>query len=159
MSKPLCYLVCLMLLNGLALVASSSGQEKAGEPKVLSLKPVEVLPGDDELRKLQKERFNAAVSETQANVALYQSGRVTLDTTLESAKHVVLAGTDMVEKPADKIAMLEMGVEVARHLERIVKDRHDNDVEPRQALARATYQRCDWEIQLLRARRDAKAAE
>ena len=135
-----------------------SQQEQPKEPEVklpaiLKSKPAKIDPKDDELTKLLKARYNEAVGEMNAQVERYVSGTAVLDLTLEAGRRLLVSGLEMMDKPADRIAMLEQYLELAKEVEKVTKAQHDAARIPIQQMHQVRYYRLDAEIQLLRAKR------
>jgi hypothetical protein len=121
---------------------------------IVKLQPLEAAPGDDELRKLQKERYNEALSEVQGLYTMYQAARTSLEAVADAGQRLVKAGLDVGSTPAEKVALLTKYVELARLAEEIAKARQQSARGTGMDVHRARYQRLDAEIQLLRAKRE-----
>jgi hypothetical protein len=124
-------------------------------PAIFKGKPIPPAAGDDELRKLLKERYNAAVAELGGRYQMFLAGRGTFDSLFDGARRVVHAGLELHDKPADQIALLTGYVELARKIEKINQARDEAGRIMRQELDYARYMRADAEIQLLRAKKAA----
>jgi hypothetical protein len=133
------------------------GEEKA--PALLTGQPLKEDSKDDELRKLQKARYNEALFEVEGLTKLYQLARASYDSLAEARQRLLQAGLELCDKPADKVALLTQFVERTRAAEKIAQARHEAGRGTESALHRARYQRLDAEIQLLRAKRAADQAK
>jgi outer membrane protein TolC len=143
---------------GLALTWTGAQGQQPGEkmPAVLSAKPLKAEAGDDELRKLLKERYNAALEEMQARYAEFQAGRITLDMLHEAAQRVLDSQVALTDKPAEHVRIYEQQLELARDVERATQLHYDAGRKTIAELARARYVRLDVEIKLVVAKRKAK---
>jgi hypothetical protein len=122
-------------------------------------RPLDPAAGDDELRKLQKARYNSAIRCLRHGLQNYSAGCLRLDELLEPLQHVRDSSLDLSNDPAQSIAMLEHYSELAQWVESSVEAmvevgrRTDSDLE------HARYVRLGAEIQLLRAKRKLKECE
>jgi hypothetical protein len=139
-----------------------AGPPKGGEvkeevklPKLLAGKPLADLPKDNELGRLLKARYNAALEESQARYQEYAAGKVSLDQLSETLRRLMDAGVEAREAAADQMALREQFVELAREVERASRERHGAGRISAAEMARARYLRLDAEVNLARARRDA----
>jgi hypothetical protein len=155
----------LFLLGGLAVRAEAvppQDQKPVGKeekaPAVLTAKPLKIEAHDDELHKLLKERYNAAVAELQARSEEVKSGHGSIEQLFDAARKVLRSELSLSDKPADRLAVLEKHLELEHAAEKVATTRHQagklNDAE----LAAARYLRIDAEIQLLRAKQKGKPA-
>jgi hypothetical protein len=122
-------------------------------------KPLDPTAGDDELRKLQKARYNSAVRRLRHGLQSYSAGRLHLDELLEPLQNVRDSSLDLSNDPAQCIAILALYSDLARWAESSVQtmvqvgQRSDSDLE------HARYVRLGAEIQLLRARSKLEECE
>jgi len=132
-----------------------------GNSSIFTAKLREPAPGDDELQRLLIARFNEAVKELRAATAMYRMGAGTFDSVITSAGHVLHAGLELGDKPADQIAMLEGYLEYAKQLEAQVKSLYDSASRGGESdkMYQATYLRLGADIELLRAKRKAGLAK
>jgi hypothetical protein len=131
-------------------VADQADEEKVSK-LIVPLKKIE--KGDDELRRLLKERYNEAASELQARYKEFIAGRGDLDSLYEANRSLLESGLELTDKPEEKIALLAQRVGQAREIEQVNQGRYDAGRIPVQTLNRCRYLRLDAEIQLLRAKR------
>jgi len=132
-------------------------------PALLTAKPLKADPKDDELRKLLKARYNAALAEAKG---IYEFENrpgaevfVDFDRVFGQWQRLVQAGLEVCDTPAEKVALLTQYVELTKDLEKVEQKRFDVGRVPEYDLHRVRYQRLDAEIQLLRAKRDADKAK
>jgi hypothetical protein len=125
-------------------------------PALKDVKPLQPEAGDDELRKLQKERYNAARDEYRFHTgerfeiadkhsALAEAADV-LQRWLKSA-------LDLAQGPNDQIAVLEQFLTEAKDMEDIIKTRVQAGINKKGEGEKTRYFRLDIEIQLLKAKR------
>jgi hypothetical protein len=145
----------LALLLTAAVRPLPAGQkEEMPLPRILSAKPLEIKGADGELRRLMKERYNAAVQGARGRWQEFLAGRCSLDGLLPSARQVLDAGLPLNDRAADRIALLAQFAELARDVEKVAQARHQAGQIPITEAAQARYLRLDAEIRLLQARRD-----
>jgi adenosylhomocysteine nucleosidase len=141
-------------------VLSQAAPPDEPEEKVLALlkaKPLDPAKGDDELRKLQKERYNTALKELQLRNALITAGRSNpLDGLFDAAGLLLEAELDLAETPAERVAVREKQVELLKEVEKTTRRYADTGsvrVTPAD-VERVRSARLAAEINLLRARKD-----
>ncbi len=164
--EPWMALCLLLTLVGSAAAQAPQPQKPPAQPQVklpaiLTAKPLQDDPKDDELRKLLKARYNEAVSELKAyyeEESLGVDRLYTLDELYKPWQRLVQAGLELCDKPAEKVALLTQYVEITKEAEKNHKARYDAGRESIKYLHRARYERLDAEIQLLRANREADRA-
>jgi hypothetical protein len=127
-------------------------------PKYLKAGVLKAAAEDDELRRLQKERYNTAVLVLKVRYLRMLDGRVTVEAVYESARKVADAEADLTEKPADRVAAREKLVELAKDVERVYLARYEAGRLSLDELAGARELRLDAEIELVREKRKATAA-
>src|SRR5262245_23089177 len=113
------------LLAGLGLVglASLGGATAPEEPG-----------NDEELRRLLKERYEAAWGEMAARTALYNAGRVSLSDTCDAIRRFSTAGIEAARTRAYRVKVCERAFEGAKTIEESVKGKYENGVEPIHAM-------------------------
>jgi hypothetical protein len=114
-----------------------------------------IAPGDDELRRLLKDRYNAIGDELCAKLANFETGRDTFTTVYEATCRLVQAGLELCEGPIERCDLLSKFLEFVRQNEARAVDRYLAGSGGMAELNQATAQRIDAEIQLLRAKRQA----
>ena len=153
----------LILFRGLAVPAEAvppqdkkpAGKEEKA-PAVLRAEPLKIEAGDDELTKLLKARYNAAVAELQARSKALESGNGTVEDIFGAARKVLRSELALSDKPADRIAVREKYLELERAAEKVATIRFQAGKLSDADLAAARYSRLDAEVQLLKAKRKAK---
>lgn len=153
------------------LAGTSPGGEPASRrsevkfPAFLSAKPLQPDPKDDELRKLLKERYNAALAEARDYYAYEQlvNGRPWLldgpDAEYARWNRLVDSGLELCDKPADKVALLTKYLELAKDTELVEKLRSEAGERRAGSYQRAKFERLQAEIRLLRAKREAASVK
>jgi hypothetical protein len=105
------------------------------------------------MRKLLKARYRTAVNLLEIRYQEYQSGRVSQDQLAEAFVRVRHAGLEMTDKPAERIAILELSVELAKEAEEAAENRFKAGRSGRGEVEIARLFRMDAEIALLREKR------
>jgi hypothetical protein len=142
---------------GLALLAPRAVAEDDKTPAVLDAKPMEPTKGDDELHKLLKERYNAALEEVQVRYKQILAGTSNLDELARAGRRLLHARLELCEKAPERVPVYEQQLELARMVEKIQKARHDAGQVSVADWDHARYERLDLEIQLLHAKKAAGA--
>jgi hypothetical protein len=93
--------------------ASAEGQKLAALLKLESLK---IEPGDDELQKLFKERYNAALRAVKLYQYQYEAGTARAAPLCASARELCEAELAFVSRPTDQIRILEQYVDQCNKL-------------------------------------------
>jgi hypothetical protein len=138
-------------------VPSPAAEPEEKEPALLKAKPLEPAKGDDELRKLQKERYNAALKEVQLRYEYVKAGKaLALDVIADASRRLLDAELDLAEKPADRVAVYEKQLEFAKDVEKIIEARAAAGFRDFSAadVEQARYARLTAEVNLLRAKKD-----
>ena len=123
-------------------------QTPPGKPKIA------MKENDDELRKLQKARYDEASAGLAELIVRSKDVRFSIGDLVE-AQRVVLSGLDLYDQPKDQVAFLSQHVETLKLLENQIQDRIKGGVGQKLDLLRVRYNRLDAEIHLLRAKRQA----
>ena len=167
-TRPVPWISLCLLLTLAGRSASQPPSEKPPTrpeekpPALLTAKPLQIDPKDDELRKLLKARYNEALAEAKANYEFEKlpvDRLVNFDDLYGRWQRLVQAGLELCDKPAEKVALLTQYVDLTKDLEDAEQKRFDAGRVPEYALHRARYQRLDAEVQLLRAKREADRAK
>jgi hypothetical protein len=151
-----CWLTLALLLVPASGTIAQEPQPKGGPaklPAILTTEPLKEDPKDDELRKLLKARYNAAVAEMKARFKEFEAGRGRVDSMLGASKRLLESGLELSAGPNDRIKLLEQFLEMAKEAERIKQVLVDEGREAPTELHEARYLRIDAEIRLLRAKR------
>jgi hypothetical protein len=148
-------ILAALVLLGAAAVGRAADEDKL--PAVLDNKPLEPAKGDDEERKLLKERYNAALRELQSRFLIFEAGKGTLETLSDAAKRVLDSELELCVKPAERIGVREKYLELARVAEKVQQARRDAGNASIADLEQARYFRIDAELKLLREKKAAEA--
>jgi hypothetical protein len=141
---------CLFLAPGVLSAHKAEPLPDEDGPALLKTKPLAANDKDDELHKLLKERFNAALKELQAKYQQVAAGRASAESLADAGRRLMQAGLEVYDDPKDKITLMEKYVEVAKEAERIVDLQHQAGKVGVDEMERARYFRADAEIALLR---------
>jgi hypothetical protein len=120
--------------------------------------PAKEDPKDDALRKLLKERYNAAVDELTVRLQRLSGGQETPDDCISVARRIVASGLELSDKPANQLALLEKDVLLTKLVEKLTKERVEAGIKrfTPADLNKAKYARADAEIRLLRFKEKMK---
>lgn len=145
---------------GSALQAPAADEDQPErEPELPSLakpKPVEVKPDDDELRKLQVQRYQVACEELKIAAMKFELGVGTIDPVFAATHRVKVSALAIFPATADQIRLREEAVEMAKWFEGALRKRHEAGVGDGLSVRQAEYVRIDLEIDLLLYRRSLK---
>ncbi len=138
--------------------APAPEKEPPTEQKVgfANRKPLKAGPKDDELRKLQIERYNEALEEARSLLELVLRGAKTPNVLSDAHKRIAQSGLEVYDKPEDRIALLTDYIASAKAMEQIFKAQFEAGRVAETDMHHATYYRIDAEIQLLKAKRAAE---
>ena len=157
MSRKTCCGMCVVVLGvGCLLLPLSAADED--KPYLLSVKEIKVAEADDELVKLQKQRYNAAARDLQARMALYNTGESTLDPLFAAGRRILRADLALAGDLDKKVQAHARMLELAKFLEERASVQFGSGVTTVADLELARYHRIDAEIGLLKAKRAAKLA-
>src|SRR5258708_19523368 len=90
-------------------------------------KPLEAKPTDDELRKLQIERYNESLLELASLVELVLGGKKTPEILFDAQKRFVQSGLEVFDKPEDRISLLTDYVAMAKEAEKVFQGKLQPD--------------------------------
>jgi hypothetical protein len=127
-------------------------------PALVTARPLEPARGDDELRKLLKERYSTAVRELRATDQEFRAGRITTDREFAAARRVLHAQLEVADRPAEQVAAHEKYLDYMKEVERPMLPGFNVGRVKRADMEMALYMRQDAEILLLRAQRQAGGA-
>jgi hypothetical protein len=119
-------------------------------------KPLEANAKDDELRKLQIERYNETLVELASLIELVLRGSKTPERLFDAQKRFVQSGLEVFDKPEDRITLLTDYVAMAKDAEKVFQAQLQAGRVAQADAHLATYNRIDAEIQLLKAKRPAE---
>lgn len=157
---------CLLVGLGLLLVGTASagaddknaapaqdaneGRTSAAELKLSP--PLKIEATDDAEKRLEKERFNAALRCVAREEAHFRQGKSALDALLEPLERLARSAEPVLDGEA-YVALLSQCVDVAKQVEEGTKVKTEHGIAAVGALDEATYVRADLELRLLKARR------
>jgi len=110
-----------------------------------------------ELRRLMVERYEAAWAEMEARVALYNAGRVSLESVCDVIRRFSSSGLEAAKTHDYRLTLCEHALEQAQKIEESVQRKYDKGTEAIYVLKLATYTRLDMEIKLHQVRAEAEA--
>jgi hypothetical protein len=175
------------LFAAFAIVCSASAQQLPGperlvmpktyprvahdDPKPLTPAQLEALArikqtfvtaeqGDDELRKLLKERYSCALVEYELSSRVLDfvpDKSVWLDKLISAHRMMVKTALELLTSPEEQVLILDEFLRKAIELDKNLRDRTDRGLAMPQDYARAHGIRLDAEIALLKAKRKIKA--
>jgi hypothetical protein len=148
------WLSCWLVLLPLAFTAA----DEAPAPKnpLDGVKERMPAPGDDALRKLQIERFNAALREAGSRFEHYQLGRTNFLALTDAVRRLMLAERDMARNPAEMTAALQRWVDFLKEADRIAEAMFQAGRIAPADRELARYSLLDAQIELLKAQRAQK---
>ena len=86
-------------------------------------KPLTISPGDDELHKLLKQKYNAALAKMTYYLSTFQTGNASLGDLSAAAKSVLDAELALDEKPPRDLQGLERYLEFTKYLEKMAESK------------------------------------
>lgn len=122
-------------------------------------KPVEIHEDDDELKKLLKARYNAAVAEVQARRMEYLRGMAAVNQICEAGKRVLIAERELLSDPQALLKSYDRSIVLAKEIEKYAEANLSVGTGTKQEVFQARYYRLEAEIERLKFRRSLKAAE
>lgn len=117
--------------------------------------PGKATPQDKELTELLAARQKAAQDGVDANVALYRTGRIPVESVCASIDRLLSSGLEAAQSSDECVKHCSSVLEIAKGVEQQVATKHQAQVESAQSHALATYTRLNAEIMLHRARKEA----
>jgi outer membrane protein TolC len=151
--------IALLVLLGAAAVGRAAPDDKPDLPRgpLDKFKALELAKGDDEERKLLKERYNVAVEVLKIELVLFQSGIRDWTEVAQATQRLYEAQIELCETPAERVAVREQQLQLARDLEHLASSKFEAGNGTKSDVSRARYFRIDAELQLLRAKKAAEA--
>lgn len=119
----------------------------------MGIKPLTMNAKDDELLRLQKERFNSAVRELHTTEQIYIGGLTTIELVMKAGKRVVVAGLEIFDTPSDRIELLTNYLALAKLRDNNKQFNLVAGNEDQLSALLSRYERLDVEILLLREKR------
>ncbi len=133
-------------------------------PRLVTAQPLKPEPGDDELRKLLKERYNAALAEVKAWYADIFGGPLggpkfgwPRDDMLDAAFRALETELELSDKPEDHLRVRQEQLDWAKQHEKVVGLKYEAGRLGMTDVARARYIRANAEIKLVQVKRKAAA--
>jgi hypothetical protein len=118
--------------------------------------PVQPAKDDDDLRKLLKERYNAAARGLDVQLKMYYAGKTDLEPVFKAYQRVCASQLELTDDPKEQVQALVLLVDIAKGIEQCVEARVTAGRAGGGDLEAAHYFRLDAEVQLLKAQRKAK---
>jgi hypothetical protein len=122
-------------------------------PKLLTTKPLDITGEKDEMRRLVRQRYNAALEEVRGRYQRLDQSFARADELFDSFRRLLASGVAATDTGRELVDFLVEYADLARDAERrtqaFVRAGQANGV----AASQARYMVLDAEIQLLRARR------
>jgi hypothetical protein len=137
--------------------AQTPADEPSVSPEILAfLRPVTIAEGDSELQRKLKERHNVAVKLLQERVSEHRKGRRDMSPVFEAARLTAEAKLDLAENAEARIVVQKQLLDVAKLIESNLEQQLTKGFGSKADLERARYARLTLEVQLLRAKHNAK---
>jgi hypothetical protein len=127
------------------------------EPAILTFQAVAIPAEDAGLTKLYKQRYNAVGAELRDLSLLYRGGKVRFPEVASAVERYADAGKALGTTTEQRIKQLRLAQDVAIWLERIVRDKFENEVEPANVMRRAEALRTEIDILIQKEHDSAKA--
>ena len=114
-------------------------------------------PGDDAVKKLLKDRYNAALDLLKVQIERFGAGHanVTASSFVDAMDQVLRARRELTDKPADLLPLLELRFELARDAETRAEAQYRSGLIGPAGIPAARIVRIDAEIDLLRMQKRA----
>jgi hypothetical protein len=137
----------------LAAQEKAAGQKKL--PRLLAAKPLSTTDQKDELRRLVRERYNAALEEARERYRqLREVANTNPDTVCSAFRRLLASGVLAADTGRARLEFLQAYLELARDFEKLMDQLTGGAAAKAADRAHARYLRVDAELQLLRTRRD-----
>jgi hypothetical protein len=127
-------------------------------PALVTARPLEPARGDDELRKLLKERSNTAVRELRATDQEFRAGRILWGRVFDSSRRVLHGQLELADRPAERVAAYEKYLDFIKEVEKLMLAGFNAGRIKPADMEMTLYMRQDAEVLLLRAQRKAGGA-
>jgi hypothetical protein len=127
------------------------------EPAILTFQAVAIPAGDAGLTKLYKQRYNAVGAELRDLCLLYRGGKVRFPEVASAVERYAKAAMALGTTTEQRIKQLRLAQDVAIWLERMARDKFENEVEPENVMRRAEALRFHIDI-LIQKEYDAAEA-
>lgn len=150
-----CALAVLVWLTWCQPCLKAQQRELKFSPKVLevlNMPLVELKPDDPPLLRLNKERFNAALSEAKARFDLYKRGITRLPDLIDVGERLFGAEVELYDTPEEKVRVLQHQLDVYNEAEANLEKQVKEGMATRADLERLRYNKVSVEIELLKIR-------
>lgn len=119
----------------------------------IALKRIGLDPGDDELRRMMKERHNAVVSELEGRFAVYQTGRGQFEPLVRAGGRFLQWGFELHTTHPERVALLEQYIAWLTEVEASAQQFLEQGREDAANVHHVRYLQLDARIKLFRVRR------
>jgi hypothetical protein len=144
--------LCVPRGDPLAAQPAGAGQQKL--PRLLTAKPVEIMEERDEMRKLLRARYNAALEEVRGRYHQFRDGQGKLEPMFDAFRRLLASGVAAADTGKDQVEFLELYVDLTRQVAKSVDGLAKIGGQiPSADAAQARYMHLDAQIQLLHAQR------
>ena len=132
---------------------SSAGAKQKKLPKLLAAKPLDVEGAQDEMTRLLRERYNAAVEEVRERYRQFQTSSPNIEPMFDALRRLLASGAAAVATGRNRIDFLSQYLELTRDLAAQTEKLAKNGTASRAEAAQARYMVLDARIQVLHAQR------
>lgn len=139
------------------LAAQDKPVEEVKLPAFLKARPAQAADGDDALRKLYKERYNAALKVAAARYLEFLAGRGSMEQFHFACRLLLRTELEMADKPAEKLTVREKFLTLAKEIEAIEEQRFEAGRASVADKELARVNRLTAEIELLQAKQQGQA--
>src|SRR5262245_32490170 len=105
---------CLACLSTEARAQQEPADKEFDTQGILKAQPLKHAAGDNELQKLLKDRYNAALMATQARLRFLEAGQCPIEEVLEDAKLMLRSELELSDAPADRVKVREKQLKIAQ---------------------------------------------
>src|SRR5690349_9591043 len=113
-----------LLIGAPGLVEAADSEKTPGLPHILSARPLENAPGDDELVTLRKALYNERQAIALARYTGYRMGRGGGDELLHSVRGLQRAGMEIYKRDQDRLRLLKDVMELVKGVEAMASERY-----------------------------------
>jgi hypothetical protein len=145
------WVLCVPRGHPLAAQPAATGQKKL--PRLLTAKPVGSTEERDEMRKLMRARYHAALEEVRGRYQQFLHGNGKADSMFDAFRRLLASGVVAADTGKAQVEFLEQYVDLTRQVSNMVSGQaKSGQISPAEA-ALARYMHLDAQIQLLHAQR------
>ena len=120
-------------------------------PGFFNIEESKILPTDNKLTQLYKQRQNCGREAIESRFKEWAAGRGTQAFLIRSAEDLLIFRLDLASSDEEKLAIRTQYVEFAAVLEKLTRERYENEKLPIQDLKQVEYFLLDAKIEHLRA--------